>query len=330
MEARCCVVESSPKGFNKTLAGKGGSTMRSSLLIGLVVALLAVGVAVWLLHSGLPSKSPLIPSQPAGGFLLVLEPLDSDDDNLPPVTPPDLTKVDRRVIEPAGLVNPRYCLLLFGPQAKTRVWIVEAGEMLYVDRNANGDLTEPGEAFAPTERQEFMTVGKDGKQVPYREWTYTVGDLLPADGTERHTRLELVRYQEGSGPEGHACPSWSAASLCNTQAGGRSSPKAAIQRRWFTLVVRLCRSASAVLHSTKSGTTKSCTFALVRRESEATRLPMWDARRSRVLSGQWLRLAGRWKQPYSRSVSPWLGAADIMSFTAPCGSRSKPRKAPSE
>ena len=31
------------------------------------------------------------------------------------------------------------------PEAQTRVWIVQDGDTLYVDRNGNGDLTEPGE-----------------------------------------------------------------------------------------------------------------------------------------------------------------------------------------
>ena len=58
----------------------------------------------------------------------------------------DLTKVDRAIAkEPAYRAKPRYCLLLFGPEAKTRVWLVQDGDTLYMDRNGNGDLTEAGE-----------------------------------------------------------------------------------------------------------------------------------------------------------------------------------------
>src|SRR5262245_39202710 len=58
----------------------------------------------------------------------------------------DLTRIDRTIAkEPAYKSKPRYCLLVFGPEAKTRVWLVLDGEVLYVDRNGNGDLTEPGE-----------------------------------------------------------------------------------------------------------------------------------------------------------------------------------------
>jgi hypothetical protein len=60
----------------------------------------------------------------------------------------DLSKVDRTIKkEPAYKGKPRYCLLVFGPEAKERVWLVLDGDTLYVDRNGNGDLTEKGERF---------------------------------------------------------------------------------------------------------------------------------------------------------------------------------------
>ena len=59
----------------------------------------------------------------------------------------DLTKLDRTLVkEPAYRSQPRYCLLVFGPEAATRVWLVHDGDTLYVDRNGNGDLTEAGES----------------------------------------------------------------------------------------------------------------------------------------------------------------------------------------
>jgi len=39
---------------------------------------------------------------------------------------------------------PKYCLLIFGQEAKVRVWLVLDGDILYVDRNGNGDLTGAG------------------------------------------------------------------------------------------------------------------------------------------------------------------------------------------
>jgi hypothetical protein len=63
----------------------------------------------------------------------------------------DLTQIDRSLRkEPVYRSRaPQYCLLAFGPQAKTRVWVVLDGDDLYLDRNGNGDLTDPGERVAP-------------------------------------------------------------------------------------------------------------------------------------------------------------------------------------
>jgi hypothetical protein len=58
----------------------------------------------------------------------------------------DLSKIERTIAkEPLYETKPRYCLLAFGPQAKSLVWLVLDGDVLYVDRNGNGDLTEKGE-----------------------------------------------------------------------------------------------------------------------------------------------------------------------------------------
>jgi hypothetical protein len=63
----------------------------------------------------------------------------------------DLTTIDRSIArEPAYTSQPKYCLLVFGPEAKTRVWLVHDGHTLYVDRNGNGDLTEAGERVTAT------------------------------------------------------------------------------------------------------------------------------------------------------------------------------------
>ena len=59
----------------------------------------------------------------------------------------DLSKIDRSIArEPAYRNgNPRYCLLVFGPEARFRVWVVKDGNDTYVDRNGNGNLCDPGE-----------------------------------------------------------------------------------------------------------------------------------------------------------------------------------------
>ena len=72
----------------------------------------------------------------ACGFLVV---------GVPP-TAADLGKIDRSLArEPSYKGTPGYCLLVFGADARTRVWLVKDGATLYLDRNGNGDLTEDGE-----------------------------------------------------------------------------------------------------------------------------------------------------------------------------------------
>ncbi len=59
----------------------------------------------------------------------------------------DLTQVERRIAkEPSYETDsPKYFLIALGPDAKARVWIVIDGQVMYVDRNGNNDLTEAGE-----------------------------------------------------------------------------------------------------------------------------------------------------------------------------------------
>jgi len=73
------------------------------------------------------------------------------------VSSPDLKKIDRVIKkEPAYAGQPQYGLLVFGPRARTCVWLVlgkskptsERYDLLYADLNSNGDLTEPAERFA--------------------------------------------------------------------------------------------------------------------------------------------------------------------------------------
>src|SRR6266702_3291632 len=49
----------------------------------------------------------------------------------------DYTKIDRTIAKEPRYQSktPKYCLLVFGPEAKTRVWLVLDRDVLYVDRN---------------------------------------------------------------------------------------------------------------------------------------------------------------------------------------------------
>src|SRR6476661_5244185 len=87
----------------------------------------------------------------------------------------DLAKVERTIRkEPAYKSKaPRYCLLVFGPKAEHRVWLVLDGDTLYVDRNGNGDLTE------------------EGKRVEVPKWE--PGKPHPAHLQERRTQAGELR-----------------------------------------------------------------------------------------------------------------------------------------
>src|SRR5262245_52809458 len=87
----------------------------------------------------------------------------------------DLSKIERTIArEPAYKGKPAYCLLVFGPKASTRVWLVQDGDRLYVDRNGNGDLTDKGEQLT-------------ARKLPDGSRKWHVGDIVEADGKTRHT-----------------------------------------------------------------------------------------------------------------------------------------------
>jgi hypothetical protein len=93
----------------------------------------------------------------------------------------DLTGVHRVLRkEPAYKTkSPKYCLLVFGPEARTHVWLVLDGDTLYADRNGNGDLTEAGEKVAANK--------KDGNADG--EYIFEAGDI--PDGNRLHKSLRL-------------------------------------------------------------------------------------------------------------------------------------------
>jgi hypothetical protein len=94
----------------------------------------------------------------------------------------DLAGIDRTIVrEPAYRSRPKYCLLVFGPQARTRVWLVQDGDILYVDRNGNGDLTEPGEKVAA----EKSDRGRDDQN-----YTFAAGELR--EGGKPHLNLSVL------------------------------------------------------------------------------------------------------------------------------------------
>jgi hypothetical protein len=99
--------------------------------------------------------------------------------------------IERTIVrEPVYRHRPRYCLLVFGPEARTRVWLVLAGDRLYVDRNGNGDLTEGGECV----RKEATPW--DGRITV----DFTVGSICAAGGESVYRGIALQEIVEDGGP----------------------------------------------------------------------------------------------------------------------------------
>jgi hypothetical protein len=99
----------------------------------------------------------------------------------------DLTKIDRTIKkEPAyRSKSPNYCLLVFGPEVKFRVWLVFDGDILYVDRNGNGDLTEPNKRLEPSE--------KPIQQSLVRALAYAVGVIQDPTTGKKYTQVKIHR-----------------------------------------------------------------------------------------------------------------------------------------
>lgn len=99
---------------------------------------------------------------------------------------PDLSKVERKIAKEPEYKSkaPKYCLLVFGPEAAMRVWLVLDGDTLYVDRNGNGDLTELGERIPATE---------DGhSNRPDGPPSFEVSDIREGELIHKNLRLSVI------------------------------------------------------------------------------------------------------------------------------------------
>jgi hypothetical protein len=124
-------------------------------------------------------------------------------------------KIDRTIAkEPAYRTRtPKYGLLVFGPEGKDRVWLVLDGDTLYVDRNGNGDLTEPGERVAAEKRLDPAEVG----------YNFQIGDLTVGGRKHKALAVYVTPLQQFN----------------STSVGERTEVKAALARDPKALVVWL-------------------------------------------------------------------------------------------
>jgi hypothetical protein len=102
-------------------------------------------------------------------------------------TAADLSKIPRTIAkEPVYKTKPKYCLVVFGPEAMTRIWLVLDGDVLYVDKNGNGDLTEKGKAL----RYATQPLDVSDPAYPLQEYrVFSVGEI--AAGGVAYKRIEI-------------------------------------------------------------------------------------------------------------------------------------------
>ena len=104
-----------------------------------------------------------------------------------PLVPEYLTDIDRTLKkEPKYAGSPLYLLLAFGPEAKSRVWVVLDGTALYVDRNGNGDLTDDGVVSS------LPDAGNP------RSPAFLIGDITVGSVTHSDVFLSAIRMNTGS------------------------------------------------------------------------------------------------------------------------------------
>lgn len=106
-----------------------------------------------------------------------------------PLVPETLTKIDRKIAKLPKFATdtPGYLLLAFGPKADFKAWVILDGDILYVDANGNGDLTDDAlvrfstAASNPPKAYVFETQGI-GAEKDEKKWTLTVS-TFPVSGT---------------------------------------------------------------------------------------------------------------------------------------------------
>ena len=105
-----------------------------------------------------------------------------------------LAKIDRSLVkEPKYEATPKYSLLVLGSSDSVKVWMVEDGRRLFVDKNANGDLTDDGPPIQPSN---VRNIGALKPGVECWDFNYLLDAITPAGGP-RHTRFDLRRWNYG-------------------------------------------------------------------------------------------------------------------------------------
>jgi hypothetical protein len=90
--------------------------------------------------------------------------------------------------EPKYSHKPQYALVVLGTNADAKLWMVEDGETLYLDKNLNGDLTDDGPPIARGQTEDLCD--------------YKCRELTPAKGP-KHTHFCLRRWSNGAAEDSY-------------------------------------------------------------------------------------------------------------------------------
>lgn len=96
--------------------------------------------------------------------------------------------------EPAYQSRPKYCLITLGDSADAKVWMVEDGRRLFVDKNANGDLTDDGPPLEPSKVRHL-----DANRC---DFDYVLDAITPAN-RPASTNFVLARWNYAGKEEGY-------------------------------------------------------------------------------------------------------------------------------
>jgi hypothetical protein len=95
---------------------------------------------------------------------------------LPPVSAADLSKIDRTLSDEPKYCTPtpKFCLLVFGPDARTRVWLVHDGDVIHLRASPNGKSPAQWRQVGrpPYGAFDLGDIWEDGGQVRYPSLRY--------------------------------------------------------------------------------------------------------------------------------------------------------------
>ena len=109
--------------------------------------------------------------------------------------PDVLGHINRTLIkEPKYESAPKYSLMVLGSSGDVKVWMIEDGRRLFVDKNANGDLTDDGPPIKPSSMRNIGSNNWD--------FSYLLDAITPTNGS-RHINFQLRRWNYGESEDSY-------------------------------------------------------------------------------------------------------------------------------